>query len=148
MDMFQGSIKSDMPVAGSNRSESMKNIVSSAAQIAGGAGRVLAGDYIGGIADLATGGYGISKAAPKSVSGSFSAESNLMDFKECKLIIEDIECYYPANIVANYGRPDNRVGNLGSNTGFIQADKVQLHSTQTLARQEEIKRLLREGVII
>ena len=147
MDMFQGSIKSDMPVAGSNRSEGMKNVISSAGQMLTGGARVLAGDYTG-VGDMVGGLFGAAKAAPKSVSGSFSAETNLMDFKECKLIIEDVECYYPANIVANYGRPDNRVGNLGSNTGFIQADKVQLHSTQTLARQEEIKRLLREGVII
>lgn len=147
MDMFQGSIKSDMPVAGSNRAEATKNVLSSLSQGITGATKVAASDPTG-VLDIINGGIGVTKAAPKSVSGGFGAESNLVDFNECKLIIEDVECYYPANIVANYGRPDNRVGNLGSNTGFIQADKVQLHSTQTLARQEEIKRLLREGVII
>lgn len=147
MDMFQGSIKSDMPVAGSNRSESMKNIISSAGQFFAGGARVASGDLTG-LGDMLGGLYGTGKAAPKSVSGSFSAETNLMDFKDCKLIIEDVECWYPANIVANYGRPDNRVGNIGSNTGYVQVDNVQLHSTQTLSRQEEIIRLLKEGVII
>lgn len=147
MDMFQGSVKSEMPVAGSNRSEGMRNIISSAGQMMVGGARTLAGDLTG-MGDVIGGFIGTTKASPKSVSGGFSAEGNLMDPLMCKLVIEDVECYYPSNIVSNYGRPDNRVGNLGSNTGFIQADKVQLHSTQTLARQEEIKRLLREGVII
>ena len=147
MDMFQGSVKSEMPVAGSNRSEATKNVISSLAQGVAGAAKVYSGDIMGAT-DVLNGGLGMLKAAPKSVSGGFSSENNLMDYWMCKLIIEDVECWYPANIVANYGRPDNRVGNIGSNTGYVQVDNVQLRSTQTLSRQEEIIRLLKEGVII
>lgn len=148
VDMFQGSIKTQIPITATDRAQDAMNKVSSAGKIAGAVGKALSGDIGGALTDTISGAYGLQMAPPVQTSGSFASDASVSDWMVPKLYIETIDHFYPANIKTNYGLPDNRVGNLGSNTGFIQADKVQLHSTQTLARQEEIKRLLREGVII
>lgn len=147
-DMFQGTIKTQIPITATDRAQDAMNKVSSAGKIAGAVGKALTLDIGGALSDVVTGAYGLQMAPPVSTSGSFASDASVSDGRKPKLYIETIDHYYPTNIKTNYGLPDNRVGTIGSNTGYVQVDKVQLHSTQTLARQEEIIRLLREGVII
>ena len=149
-DMFQGGIKTSMPVAGSNRSEGSRNIMSSIGQTVGNVGASIAsGSALKTAGSLFAGWMDLShQKAPKTVSGSFSAESALMDPLKVNLAIERTDCVYPANVAATYGLPDNKVGTIGSNSGFVAVSDVILNSTQTQARRNRIIEKLKQGVIV
>lgn len=89
----------------------------------------------------------LNTRASQNVVGGFSSAMNTYDIMYAYLRITERQIVIPANINNIYNYPSYYMGALSSLNGYCEIEDVQLLSNATEEEQEEIKGLLRGGVI-
>ena len=149
-DMFEGMCRISCPISASDKRAAADMHRSGTASALAGAGMIMTGNPITGVAgamELQRGIAQLKAPAPMTVSGGFAGSSNIFDDKSAKLI-EVYQPYIDDGITTNLGKPDNKYQSFASISGYVEAKDVKLVSTQTAVRQEMLKQCLAEGCIL
>lgn len=89
----------------------------------------------------------LNTQASQSVVGGFSSAMNTYDIMYAYLRITERQAVIPANVNNIYNYPSYYMGALSNLHGYCEIEDVQLLSNATEEEQEEIKGLLKGGVI-
>lgn len=105
---------------------------------------------IAGKASIMWTGYKFGNTKPPLFSkGGYSSEigANMPQYAFLVFMYNDVEI--PTNLADLYGRPSNKSGNVGSFSGFLSTNCVQLQvPTATSTEKAEISALLNDGIYI
>lgn len=154
-DTYDTSVRIGVPLIGTdNYTASMQKINASMGIVNTGVSALAHGmtfNVSGAINDVQKGfnyGMELDKATPKMQQGSYSNTAQWAEEMKAYLIIEQPQIEYGDNIEEQYGRPDNRYGVIGDNTGFITCSNALLTGKATEHEKEMIIALLQKGIYI
>lgn len=159
-DRFDGSVGINIPLMATDIVNKAKHdrdikygLVSDALNLSGSIGQVAAGDLAGVSTGVNSILGGIKKyqelnnRASSNVNGSFSSSMNVYDITYAYLRITERQMMIPSGLNSVYNFPSYYIGTLGSLSGYCEIDDIQLKSNCTEYEYNEIKNLLKEGVI-
>lgn len=89
----------------------------------------------------------LSNRASSGVNGSFSSSMNVYDISYAYLRITERQMIIPQGINQIYNYPSYYMGTLSNLSGYCEIDDIQLKSNCTEYEYNEIKNILKEGVI-
>lgn len=103
---------------------------------------------ISGIMDLAQGMASVmGQKTPEKVVGGFSSSMNIYDIKYAYLRITENKHLVPNNLNGVYNYPSYYIGTLDALSGYCEIEDIQLKSNCSEYEYNEIKTLLKGGVI-
>lgn len=89
----------------------------------------------------------LNTQATQGVHGGFSSSMNVYDVMYAYLRITERQAIIPSKVNDLYNYPSYYMGALASLSGYCEIEDVQLYSNATEEEQEEIRGLLKGGVI-
>lgn len=89
----------------------------------------------------------LNNRASSSVNGSFSSSMNVYDISYAYLRITERQMILPSELNGVYNFPSYYIGTLNNLSGYCEIDDIQLKSNCTESEYNEIKTLLKGGVI-
>lgn len=159
-DRFDGSVGINIPLMATDIVNKAKHdreirygLVSDALNLSGSIGQVAGGDLSGVASGVNSIVDGIKKyqelnsRASSSVNGSFSSSMNVYDISYAYLRITERQMIIPQGINQIYNYPSYYMGPLSNLSGYCEIDDIQLKSNCTEYEYNEIKNILKEGVI-
>lgn len=154
-DRFDGSVGVNMPIMASDQVnkakmdiQNTKDTVNAGIGLVGSLAAGSIGGSISGIMDFAQGMAAVTgQKTPQSVNGGFSSSMNIYDVKYAYLRITENKHLVPGNLHNVYNYPSYYIGPLSALSGYCELEDVQLKSSCTEYEYNEIKNLLKEGVI-
>lgn len=159
-DRFDGSVGINIPLMATDIVNKAKHdrdikygLVSDALNLSGSIGQAAAGDLSGVATGINSILGGIKKyqelnnRASSNVNGSFSSSMNVYDITYAYLRITERQMIIPSELNSVYNFPSYYIGTLGSLSGYCEIDDIQLKSNCSEIEYNEIKNLLKEGVI-
>ena len=159
-DRFDGSVGINIPLMATDIVNKAKHdrdiqygLVSDALNLSGSIGQVAGGDLAGVSSGVNSIVDGIKKyqelnsRASSSVNGSFSSSMNVYDISYAYLRITERQMIIPQSINQIYNYPSYYMGTLSNLSGYCEIDDIQLKSNCTEYEYNEIKNILKEGVI-
>jgi len=106
------------------------------------------GSSISGIMDLAQGMASVmGQKTPERVVGGFSSSMNIYDIKYAYLRITENKHLFPNNLNGVYNYPSYYIGTLDALSGYCEIEDIQLKSNCSENEYNEIKNILKGGVI-
>ena len=103
---------------------------------------------ISGIMDVAQGMASVmGQKTPEKVVGGFSSSMNIYDIKYAYLRITENKHLVPNNLHGVYNYPSYYIGTLDALSGYCEIEDIQLKSNCSEYEYNEIKTLLKGGVI-
>lgn len=143
---FEGNISMQIPIVSRDFISMYRSITGMAdagATLATGSGNVAAGS------GLATAALNVMTMKPTiNRAGSLSANGSFLSVHKPYLIIERPIQSYPKDANKFYGYPCNQTYTLGSLRGYTECEAEILDISCTVEEMNEIRRVLREGVIL
>lgn len=154
-DRFDGSVGVNMPIMASDQVnkakmdiQNTKDTINAGIGLVGSLAAGSVGGSISGIMDLAQGMAAVTgQKTPQSVNGGFSSSMNIYDVKYAYLRITENKHLVPNNLHGVYNYPSYYIGPLSALSGYCELEDVQLKSSCSEYEYNEIKNLLKEGVI-
>lgn len=159
-DRVDGSVGVNIPLMATDTVNKAKHdreikygLVNDALSISGTIGEVAAGDISGVAGGINTIVSGIKKyeelqtKPTSSVEGSFSSSMNIYDISYAYLRITEKQLIMPDKLNQIYNYPSYYIGIISALSGYCELEDVQLKSSCTEYEYNEIKNLLKEGVI-
>lgn len=154
-DRFDGSVGVNMPIMASDQVnkakmdiQNTKDTINAGIGLVGSLAAGSIGGSISGIMDFAQGMAAVTgQKTPQSVNGGFSSSMNIYDVKYAYLRITENKHLVPGNLHSVYNYPSYYIGPLSALSGYCELEDVQLKSSCTEYEYNEIKNLLKEGVI-
>lgn len=154
-DRFDGSVGVNMPIMASDQVnkakmdiQNTKDTVNAGIGLVGSLAAGSIGGSISGIMDFAQGMAAVTgQKTPQSVNGGFSSSMNIYDVKYAYLRITENKHLVPGNLHSVYNYPSYYIGPLSALSGYCELEDVQLKSSCSEYEYNEIKNLLKEGVI-
>ena len=159
-DRVDGSVGVNIPLMATDTVNKAKHdreikygLVNDALSISGTLGEVAAGDISGVAGGINTIVSGIKKyeelqtKPTSSVEGSFSSSMNIYDISYAYLRITEKQLIMPDKLNHIYNYPSYYIGIISALSGYCELEDVQLKSSCSEYEYNEIKNLLKEGVI-
>lgn len=154
-DRFDGSVGVNMPIMASDQVnkakmdiQNTKDTINAGIGLVGSLATGSIGGSISGIMDFAQGMAAVTgQKTPQSVNGGFSSSMNIYDVRYAYLRITENKHLVPGNLYGVYNYPSYYIGPLSALSGYCELEDVQLKSSCTEYEYNEIKNLLKEGVI-
>lgn len=159
-DRVDGSVGVNIPLMATDTVNKAKHdreikygLVNDALSIAGTLGEVAAGDIsgvAGGVNSIVSGIKKYEELQTKptsSVEGSFSSSMNIYDISYAYLRITEKQLIMPDKLNQIYNYPSYYIGIISALSGYCELEDVQLKSSCSEYEYNEIKNLLKEGVI-
>lgn len=164
-DRFDGSVGINIPLMATDIVNKAKHdrdirygLVSDALSAGTQVGMAVTSADFGGMATGLVGGIntivnGVKKyqelnnRATSGVHGSFSSSMNVYDISYAYLRITERQMILPSGLNSIYNFPSYYMGTLNQLTGYCEIDDIQLKSNCTESEYNEIKNLLKGGVI-
>lgn len=89
----------------------------------------------------------LNNRASSGVNGSFSSSMNVYDISYAYLRITERQMILPSELNSVYNFPSYYIGTLSNLSGYCEIDDIQLKSNCTESEYNEIKTILKGGVI-
>lgn len=89
----------------------------------------------------------LNNRASSGVNGSFSSSMNVYDISYAYLRITERQMILPSELNGVYNFPSYYIGTLNNLSGYCEIDDIQLKSNCTESEYNEIKTILKGGVI-
>ena len=143
---FEGNISMQIPIVSRdyiNMYRSITGMIDSAGSVVAGSGNVAAGS------GLATAALNVMTMKPSiNRAGSLSANGSFLSVHKPYLVIERPIQSYPKEANSFYGYPCNQTYTLGSLKGYTECEAEILNISCTAEEMNEIRRVLRDGIIL
>lgn len=137
----------DMVNKAKNDRQAVQGAVTGALSTAGALVTGNVSGAISGIVNSMSSIENLQNKATESIEGGFSSAMNIYDIRYAYLKITERQLLIPETLTDLYNNPSYYVGTLGSLSGYCEIEDIQLKSNCTEYEYNEIKQLLKEGVI-
>lgn len=155
IEEYGAQVGMSVPLTGSDSASKQREIVQSnvqglsqAAGLLQSAGNLDIMGAIQGLNNINNIGAQIN-AEPVAISkGSNAPGVGMMDIKYPYLIFDIQENITPSNLYSTYGYPCNKIGTIGSSSGYTEAVDVFLTGSMLETEKSEIISLINQGIIV
>lgn len=154
IDRVDGSVGIDIPLMGTDQVNKYKsdmtgftNIIKGGLEAGGGAISGNIKGFASGALDVASGYAQMKKYPKEQIVGSISSSMNIYDINYIYLKITEKNSLKPDRLNELYNYPSYYMGAVSSLSGYCEIADIRFNSTATDAEIEEIRTLLRGGVI-
>lgn len=154
-DRFDASVGINLPLMATDQVnkakmdiQNTKDTVNAGIGVVGSLAVGNVGGSISGIMDLAQGMASVmGQKTPEKVVGGFSSSMNIYDIKYAYLRITENKHLVPNNLHGVYNYPSYYIGTLDALSGYCEIEDIQLKSNCSEYEYNEIKNILKGGVI-